>query len=147
MAACCSVANSCPALCDPMDCSLPDFLVLHNLPEFAQTHVHGVSNAIQPSCPLSPPFPSIFAGISVFANESALHIRWPKYWSFSFSISPSDTYSRLISFRTDWFDLLAVQGTLKSLLQHHNSKAPILRCSAFFMVQLAHPFMTTGKKT
>ena len=131
MAACCSVTNSCPALCDPMDCSLPDFLVLHNLPEFAQTHVHGVSDAIQPSCPLSPPFPSIFASISVFANESALHISWPKYWSFSFSISPSDTYSRLISFRTDWLDVLAIQGTLRSLLQHHNLKASVLRHSVF----------------
>ena len=91
--------------------------------------------------------PSIFPSIRVFSNESALHIRWPKYWSFSFSISPSSEYSGLISFRMDWFDFLTVQGTLKSLLQHHNSKASVLRCSAFFMVQLLHPLMTTGKTT
>ena len=89
--------------------------------------------------------PSIFPSIRVFPNESVLRIRWPKYWSFSFSISPSDEYSGLISFRIDWLDLLAVQGTLKSLLQHHSSKASILRHSAFFMVQLSHPYMTTGK--
>ena len=89
--------------------------------------------------------PSIFPSIRVFSNESVLRIRWPKYWSFSFSISPSNEYSGLISFRIDWFNLLAVQGTLKSLLQHHSSKAPILRCSAFFTVQLSHPYMTTGK--
>ena len=89
--------------------------------------------------------PSIFPNIRVFSNESALHIRWPKSWSFSFNISPSNEYSGLISFRMDWLDLLAVQGTLKSLLQHHSSKASILQCSAFFMVQLSHPYMTTGK--
>ena len=89
--------------------------------------------------------PSIFPSIRVFSSESVLHIRWPKYWSFSFSISPSSEYSGLISFRMDWLDLLAVQGTLKSLLQHHSSKARILRCSAFFIVQLSHPYMTTGK--
>ena len=89
--------------------------------------------------------PSIFPSISVFSNESALCIRWPKYWSFSFNISSSNQYSGLISFRMDWLDLLAVQGTLKSLLQHHSSKASILRCSAFFTVQLSHPYMTTGK--
>ena len=89
--------------------------------------------------------PSIFPSIRVFSNESTLHIRWPKYWSFSFSISPSNEYSGLISFGIDWFDLLAVQGTLKSLLQHHSSKASILWCSAFFMAQLSHPYMTTGK--
>ena len=89
--------------------------------------------------------PSIFPSIRVFSNESVLHIRWPKYWSFSFSISPSNEYSGLISFRMDWFDLLAVQGTLKSLLQHQSSKASILRCSAFFIVQFLHPYMTTGK--
>ncbi len=89
--------------------------------------------------------PSIFPSIRVFSNESALHIRWPKYWSFSFSISPSNEHPGLISFRMDWFDLLAVQGTLKSLLQHHSSKASILWCSAFFTVQLSHPYMTTGK--
>ena len=89
--------------------------------------------------------PSIFTSIRVFSNELALHIRWPKYWSFSFSISPSNGYSGLISFRIDWFYLLLVQGTLKSLLQHHSSKASILQCSAFFIVQLSHPYMTTGK--
>ena len=89
--------------------------------------------------------PSIFPSIRVFSNESALHIRWPKYWSFSFSIIPSNKYSGLVSFRMDWFSFLAVQGTLKSLLQHHSSKALILWCSAFFMVQLSHPYMTTGK--
>ena len=89
--------------------------------------------------------PSVFPSIRVFSNESVLHIRWPKYWSFSFNISPSNEYSGLISFRIDWFDLLAVQGTLKSLLQHHTSKASILRHSAFFTVQLSHPYMTTGK--
>ena len=89
--------------------------------------------------------PSIFPSIGVFSNESVLHIRWPKYCSFSFSISPSNEHTRLISFMTDWFDLLAVQGTLKSLLQHHSSKASILWCSAFFMVQLSHPYNTTGK--
>ena len=89
--------------------------------------------------------PSIFPSIRVFSNESVLHMRWPKYWSFSFNISPSSEYSGLISFRIDWFDFLAVQGTLKSLLQHHSSKASILRCSAFFTLQLSHPYMTTGK--
>ena len=91
--------------------------------------------------------PSIFPSIRVFSNESALHIRWPKYWSFSFDISPSNEHPGLISFRMDWLDLLAVQGTLKSLLQHHSSKASILQCSAFFIVQLSHPYMTTGKTT
>ena len=89
--------------------------------------------------------PSIFPSIRVFSNESALHIRWPKYWSFSFNIGPSSAYSGLISFRMDWLDLLADQGTLKSLLQHHSSKASILWCSAFFIVQLSHPYMTTGR--
>ena len=89
--------------------------------------------------------PSIFPSIRIFSNESVLHIRWPEYWSFSFSISPSNKYSGLISFRIDWLDLLAVQGMLKSLLQHHSSKASILRCSAFFMVQLSHSYVTTGK--
>ena len=93
--------------------------------------------------PLLPP--SIFPSISIFSNESVLRIRWPKYWSFSFSISPSNEYSRLISFRMDWLDLLAVQGTLKSLLQHHSSEASILQCSAFFIVQFSYPYMITGK--
>ena len=102
------------------------------------------SNHLILRCPLLL-LPSIFPSIRVFSNESALHIRWPKYWSFSFSISPSIEYSGLISFRMDWSDLLAVQGTLKSLLQHHSSKASILQCSAFFIIQLSHPYMTTGK--
>ena len=89
--------------------------------------------------------PSIFPSIRAFSNESVLRVRWPKYWNFSFNISPSNKYSGLISFRIDWFDLLAVQGTLKSFLQHHSSKASILQCSAFFIVQLSHPYMTTGK--
>ena len=120
--------QSCPTLCDPMDCSSPGFPVHHQLPELAQTHVHRISNAIKPSHALSSPFllSSIFPSISVFSKESVLHIRWPNNWSFSFSISPSNEYSGLISFRIDWFDLLAVQGTLKSLLQHHSSKASIL---------------------
>ena len=138
---------SCPTLCDPVDCSTPGFPVLNQLPEFTQTHVHRVGNAIQPSHPLSSPSPptSIFPSISIFSNESALHIMRAKYWSFSFNISPSNEHSGLISFRMDWLDLLAVQGILKSLLQHHNSKASILPCSAFFIVQLSHPYMTTGK--
>ena len=130
-----------------MDCSTPGFHVHHQLPEFVQTHVHQVGDAIQPSHPLlSPSSPaSIFPSIRGFFSESVLCITWSKYWSFSFSISPSNEYSGLISFRIDWFDLLAVQGTLKSLLQHHSSKASILQLSAFFMVQLSHPYMPTGK--
>ena len=130
-----------------MHCSTPGLLVHHQLPELAQTHVHGVGDAIQPSHPLSSPFPPAFnlSQHQVFSNESVLCIRWPKYWNFSFSISPSNEYSGLISFRIDWFDLLAVQDTLKSLLQHHSSKASILQCSAFIMVQLSHPYMTTRK--
>ena len=127
-----------------MNCSMPDFPVHHQFLELAQTHVHRVSDAIQPSHPLLLP-PSIFPSIRVFSNESVLQIRWPKYQSFSFSISPSNEYSGLISFRIDRSDLLAVQGTLQSLLQHHNSKASFLWCSAFFIVQLSHPYMTTGK--
>ena len=117
----------------------------HHLSEFAQTHVHWVDDVIQPFHPLLSPSPPIF-NLSQHQGlyESALSIRWPKNWSFSFSLSPSNEYSGLISFRVDWFDLLAVQGTLKSLLQNHSSKASILRCSAFFMVQLSHPYMTTG---
>ena len=134
-------------LCDPIDCSTPGFPVHHQLPGFTQTHVHRVGDAIQPSHPLSSPSSphSIFPSIRVFSNESVLRIRGPKYWSFSFSISPSNEYSGLISFRMDWFYVLAVQGTLKSLLQHHSSKASILQCSAFFLVELSHPYMTTGK--
>ena len=142
-----SVTQSCPTLCDPMDCNTPGLRVHHQLPELAQTHVHWVSDAIQPSHPLSSLLllPSVFPSIRVFSNESVLHIRWSKYWSFSFSISPSNEYSGLISFRMDWLDLLADQGTLKSLLQHHSSKASILWHSAFFIVQFSHPYMTTGK--
>ena len=126
---------------------MPGLPVHHQLPEFAQTLVHRVGDAIQPSHPLSSPSPSTlnFSHIRVFLNESVLHIRWPKYWSFSFSIGPSNEHSGLISFRMDWLDLLAVQGTLKSLLQHHSSKASILQCSGFFIVKLSHPYMTTGK--
>ena len=115
-----SVAQSCPTLCGPMDCSIPGLSVHHQLPEFTQSQVHRV-------------------------RESTIHMRWPKYWSFSFSIIPSKEIPGLISFRMDWLDLLVVQGTLKSLLQHHSSKASVLQCSAFFMVQLSHPYMTTGK--
>ena len=128
--------------------STPGFPFQNQTQELAQTHVHQVHDAIQPHlihyCPLLL-LPSIFSSITVFSNESVLRIRWPKYWSFSFSISPSNEYSGLISFRIDWFDLLAVQGTLEILLQHHSSKASILQCSAFFTVQLSHPYMTTGK--
>ena len=131
----------CLTLCDPMDCSTPAFPVLHYLPECAQTHVHWVNDAIQPSHP--PSLPSLFA-LNLSLHQSlysklAFHIRWPKYWSFSFSISPSSEYSGLISFQMDWLELLAVQGTLKSLLQHHSLKASIVWFSAFFMVQLSHP--------
>ena len=118
----------------------------HQLPELTQTHcIKSVmpSNHLIFCCPLL--LPSVFPSIRVFSSESALHIRWPKDWSFSFSISPSNEHPGLISFRMDWLDLLAVQGTLKSLLQHHSSKASILWLSAFFMVQLSHPYMTTGK--
>ena len=130
-----------------MNHSTPGLPVHHQLPEFTETHVHRVSDAIQPSHPLlspSPPAP-IPPSIRVFSNESTLRMRWPKYWSFSFSIIPSKEIPGLISFRMDWLDLLAGQGTLKSLLQHHSSKASIPRRSAFFTVQLSHPYMTTGK--
>ena len=129
-----------------MNRSTPGLPVHHQLPESTQTHVHRVGDAIQPSHPLSSPSPvlnlSQHQGLS---NESALRIRWPKDWSFSFGISPSNEYSGLISFRMDWLYPLAVQGTLESLLQHHSSKASILRRSTFFTVQLSHPYMTTGK--
>ena len=130
-----------------MNRSTPSLSVHHQVPELAQTHVHRVSDAIQPLILCHPLLllPSIFPSIRVFSNESVLHIRWPKYWSFSYSISPSNEYSELISFRIDWFDLLVVQGTLKSFLQHHSPKASILQCSDFFMVQLSYPYMTTGK--
>ena len=134
-----SVTQSSPTLCDPMDCSSPGLPVHHQLPKFTQTHVHWVGDAIQPSHPLSSPLlllPSIFPSTRVFSNKWVLRIRWPKYWSFSFKISPSNEHSGLIFFRMDWFDLLAIQGTLKSLLQHHSSKTSILWHSAFFIVQL-----------
>ena len=138
---------SCPVLCDPVDCSTPGLLVLHYPLESAQAHVHWVSDAIQPSHPLlsTSPLPfnlSQHCFFFFFPNESVLHIRWPKYWSFSFNTSPSNEHSGLISSRIDWFDLLAVQGALKSLLQHHSSKASMLQHSAFFMVQLSHPYLT-----
>ena len=142
-----SVAQSCLTFCDPMDCSMPGFPFNQQLPELAQTHVHQVCDAIQPSHPLSLLFllSSVLPSLRVFSNKSVLHIRWPKCWSFSISISPSNEYSGLISFRIDWSDLLAVQGTLESLGQHHSSKASILRCSAFFTVQLSYPYVTTAK--
>ena len=131
-------AQSCPILCNPMNRSTPGLPVHHQLLEFTQTHVHRVSDAIQPSHPLLSPFPPAPnpSQLRVFSSESTLRTRWPKYWSFSFSIIPSKEIPGLISLRMDWLDLLAVQGTLKSLLQHHSSKASILRCSAFFTVQL-----------
>ena len=130
-----------------MDCSTPGFPVLHQLTELAQTHVHQVGDASNHLIHCRPLLllPSIFPSVKVSPSESVLHIRWPKDWSFSFSISPSKEYSGLISFRMHWLDLLAVQGTLKSLLQHHSSKASYIWCSAFFVVQLSHPYMTIGK--
>ena len=141
-----SVSQSCLTLCDPIYCSTTGFRIHHQLSELTQTHVHQASNTIQPSHPLSSPS-SPFFNLSQhqgFSNESAFRIRWPKYWSFSFNISLSNEYPGLISFRMDWLNLLAVQGILKSLLQHHSSKASILQHSAFFTVQLSHPYMTTG---
>ena len=131
-----SVAQSCPTLCDPMNHSMPGLPVHHQLQEFTQTHVHWVNDAIQPSHPLSSPSPpahnpSQHQSLFQWVNSS---MKWPKYWSFRFSISPSKKIPGLISFRMDWLDLLAVQGTLKSLLQHHRSKASFLRRSAFFTV-------------
>ena len=131
---------------------MPGFPVHHQLPEHTQTHVHHVGDAIQPSHPLSflslspskIEVPSIFPNIRLFSNELVLCIRCTKFWSFSFNISPFNEYSGLISFRMGWFGILAVQGILKSLLQHHSSKASILQCSAFFIVQLSHLYMTTG---
>ena len=141
-----SVAQSCPTLCGPMNRSKPGLPVHHQLPDFTQIYV----SLVMPSghlilCRpllLLPPIPP---SIRVLSNESTLRIRWPKYWRFSFSISPSSEHPGLISFRMDWLDLLAVQGTRKSLPQHHSLKASILRRSAFFTVQLSHPYMTTGK--
>jgi len=141
------VAQSCLTLNDSMNLSTPSLPVHHQLQKSTQTHAHWVGDAMQPSHPLSSPFllPSILPSIRVFSNESALHNMWPKCWIFSFNISASNEHPGLISFRMDWLDLLEVQGTLKSLIQHHSSKASILRHSAFFIVQLSHPYMTTGK--
>ena len=141
-----SVTQSCPTLCDPMDCSTPGLPVHHQSQSFLKLMS---MESVMPSShlilcrPLL--LPSVFPSIKVFSNESALHMRWPKYWSFSFNISPSNENPGLISFRMDWLNLLAVQGTLKSLLQHHSLKASVPQCSAFFIVQLSHPYMTTGK--
>ena len=140
----CSVMSN---LWDPMDCSTPGFLVHHQLPELAQflsIKLVLPSNHLILSCPLLL-LPSIFPSIRVVSNESVLWITWPKYWRFSFSISPSNEYSGLISFRMDWLNLLAVQGALKNFLQHHSSKASILQGLAFFMIQLSYPYLTTGK--
>ena len=142
-----SVAQSCLTLCDPTYHSMPGLPVHHQLPEPTQTHVHWVSDAIQPSHPLlspSPPALNFSQHQGLFKWVSSLH-QVAKYWSFNFSISPSSEYSGLTFFRIDWFDLLAVQGTLKSRLQQQNWKASILQCSVFFMVQISHPYMTTGK--
>ena len=142
-----SVSQSCPTLCDPMNLSMPGLPVHHHLLEFTQTHVH---ESVMPSshlilCRPLLLLPPILPSIRVLSNESSLCMRWPKYWSFSFSIIPSKEIPGLISFRMDWLDFLAVQGTFKSLLQHRSSKASILWHSAFFIIQLSHPYMTTGK--
>ena len=143
----CSVTQSCPTLCDPIYCCTPDILSFTTSWSFLKLmsieSVMSYNHLIL--CRPLLLLPSIFPSIRVFSNESALPIRWPKYWSFSFSISSSNEYSGLISFRVDWLDLLAIRGTLKSLLQHHSSKASILWRSAFFTVQLSRPYMTTGK--
>ena len=139
--------QSCPTFYDPIDWNTTGFPVHHQIPELTQTHAHRVSDAIQPSHPLLSPSSSasICPSIMVFSSELVLHMRWPKDWSFSFSINPSNEYSGLISFRIDWLDPLAVQETLKSLLQHPSSKPSILWPSTFFIVQLSHPYMTNGK--
>ena len=144
---CCLVAQLCSTLCDLMDCSTPGFPahpISQSLLKLMSIESAMPSNHLILCRPLLL-LPSIFPSIRVFSNELALRIRWPKYWSFSFSISSFSEYSGLISFRIDWLDLLTAQGTLKSLLQHHNLKASILWCSAFFIVQLSHPYKTTGK--
>ena len=138
-----SVAKSCLTLCNPMDCTRLSFTISQSLLKLMSIESVMQSNHLI-LCPLLL-LPSIFPSIRIFSNESALHIRWPKYWSLSFNISPSNEHSGLISFRMDRLDLLAVQGTLKSLLQHHSSKASVLWRSAFFIVQLSHPYKTTGK--
>ena len=141
-----SVPQLYPTLCGPRDCSTPGLPAITNsqsLLKLMSIELVMPSNHLILCCPLL--LPSIFPSIRVFSNESVLPIMWPKYQSFIFSISPSNEYSALISFRIDWFNILEVQGTLKSLLQHHSSQTSILQCSAFFMVQLSHPYMTTGK--
>ena len=140
------VVQSCPTLCNPIDCSMLDLPVPHHLSKFAR--VYSIALMMASShlilwCPLL--LPSIFPSIRDFSNESAVHIRWPKYWSFSFSISPSNKHSGLISLKIDWFNLLALQEIFRSLLQHHSSKVSIFWCSAFFTVQLSQPYMTSGK--
>ena len=142
-----SVAQSYLTLCNPMNHSTPGLPVPHQLLEFTQTHIHWVSDAIQPSILCRPLLllPPIPPSIRVFSNASTLRMRWPEYWSFSFSIIPSKEHSGLNSFRMDWSDLLAIQGTLRSLLQHHSSKASIHQCSAFFMVHFSHLYMTMEK--
>ena len=144
---CCSVIHLCLTLCDPMNCRMPCFLsftISWSLPKLMSIESLMPSNHFILYHPLLL-LPSIFPSIRVFSSKSALRIRWPNYWSFTFSISPSNEHSGLISFSIDWFDLLVVQGTLKSLLQHQNLKASILQCSAFFMVQLSHVYMITGE--
>ena len=143
---CCSVIQLCPTLCDPMDCSQASLSITNSWRLLKLMSIESVmpSNHLI-LCHLLLLLPSIFPSIRVFSSESVLRIRWPRYWCFIFSISPSNEYSGPISFRRDWLDVPAVQGTLKSLLQHHSSKASILRRSAFFIVQLSHPYMTTGK--
>ena len=138
-----SVIQSCPTLCNPMNCSMPGLPVPHQLPEFTQTHVLWVGDTIQPSHPLLSPSPPAL-NLSQHQGLSKW-VRWPKYWSSSFNIRPSNEHPGLISFRIDCFDIFAVQGTLKSLLWHRSSKASILQHLAFLIVQLSHPYMTTGK--
>ena len=137
-----SIAQLCLTLCDPMHCSTPCLPVHHGLPEFTQMHVNWVGGASQPSHhPSDFSFSSLLQSFPAPGSFQMSHIRWPKFWSFSFNISPSSEYSGLISFRIDWLDLIAVQGTLKSLIQQHSSKVSILQCSSFFIVQLSHPYM------
>ena len=135
----------CPPLCDPTDCSMVGLPVPYHLPEFEEFHVHFIGDTIQPSHRLTPSSALNFSQHQGLSNELFVRIRWPKYWSFSFNISPSSEYSGLISLKIDWFDLLAVQRTFRSLLQHYSLKALVLWCSAFFMVQLSQPYVTTGK--
>ena len=140
-----SVAQSCLTLCDPIDCSTPGLPVLHSRSLLKLMFIESVPSSRLIFChPLLLP-PSNFPSIMVFSNESVFCIRWPKYWSFSFSISPSIEYSGLISYRMDWLELLEVQGILETLLQHHSSKASVIRCSAFFVVKLSYPYMSAGK--